>query len=125
MRTTLILKAVGLFVLAFSAIVVGGGYWIVRTEDACWKHEAVEAFQRYGALKTRSGILRVADAEGDRVANPLEVVEKDPNGCSFGSNGRTIVRFSFDKRNKLTSIQVFRDYVASDYQMELIEERKY
>jgi len=119
----MILKTLGLFVLAFLTIAVGG-CWIARTEDACWKYEAAEAFQKYGSLKTRSEILRVADIEKDPGSNPVEVIEKDPNGCSFGSNGRMVLRFSFDNRNKLTTIQVFRDYIASDYKMELIEERK-
>ena len=63
--------------------------------------------------------------EKDSGSNPVEVIEKDPNGCSFGSNGRTVLRFYFDKRSNLTKIQVFRDYIASDYKMELIVERKY
>ncbi len=124
-KTTLILKAAGLLVLALLTIAVAGGCWITRTEDACWKHEAVEAFEKYGSLKSRSDILRVADTEEDPGSNPVEVIEKEFNGCSFGSNGRTVIRFSFDSRNKLTTIQVFRDYMASDYKMELIEERKY
>ena len=127
--TNMILKAFGLFVLAFLIIAVGGCYWVTRTEDACWKYEATQAFQKYGSLKTRSDILRVAvGTEKDIMgSNPLEVVEKDPNGCSFGSNGRTVIRFSFDNGNKLTTMQVFRYYVTGDpkYKMQLIEERKY
>jgi hypothetical protein len=125
LRIPLILKVVGLSVLALVTIAAFAGCWIARTENACWKHEAADAFQKYGSLKTRSEILRVADIEKDLGSNPVEVIEKDPNGCSFGSNGRTVLRFSFDKRNKLTTIQVFRDYIASDYTMELIEEREY
>ena len=125
LRTALILKVVGLLVMAFLTIAIVAGCWITRTEDACWKHEAAEAFQKYGSLKTRSEILRSVDAEQASGSNPVEVIEKDPNGCSFGSNGRTVLRFYFDKRNKLTTIQVFRDYIASDYKMVLIEERKY
>ena len=103
---------------------VGGGCWI---ENACWRQEAAEAFQKYGSLKARSDILRVAGIEKDSGSNPVEVVEKDPNGCSLGSNGRTVLRFSFDNRNKLTKIQVFRDYIVEDptYKMELLEERKF
>jgi hypothetical protein len=114
------------FVLAFLIIAVGGFYWMARTEDACWKHEATQAFQKYGSLKARSDILRVVGTEKDPGPNPVEVVEKEPNGCSLGSNGRTVLRFSFDD-GKLTTIQVFRDYIASDpnYKMELIEERKF
>ena len=124
-KIPLILKVVGFFVLALLTITTLIGCWIARTEDACWKHEAVEAFQKYGALKTRSELLRSVDPEQASGANPVEVIEKDPNGCSFGSNGRTILRFYFDKRNKLTTIQVFRDYIASGYEMDLIEERRY
>ena len=123
--TTFMLKAAGLFVLAFLTIVVAGGCWITRTEDTCWRHEAVKAFEKYGSLRTRSEILRAADIEEDPGSNPVEVIEKEFNGCSLGSNGRTVVRFSFDSRNKLTAIQVFRDYLAAGYTMELIEERKY
>lgn len=120
----MIRKTLGIPVLVL-AIAAVGGCWIARTEEVCWKNEAVEAFQKYGSLKTRSKIVRAAYAEDDKGSNPLEVVEKEPNGCSFGSNGRTIIRFHFDARNRLTTIQVFRDYMAADYTMELIEERKY
>lgn len=89
------------------------------------ENEAAEAFQKYGSLKTRSEILRVAGIENDAGSNPVEIIEKDPNGCSFGSNGRTVLRFSFDKENKLTTMQVFRDYIASGYKMELIKERQF
>ncbi len=125
LRIPLIFKVVGLFVLVLLTITTLIGCWIRRTEENCWKHEAVEAFEKYGALRTRSGIVRVAYLEEDPGTNPLEVIEKDPNGCSFGSNGQTIILFSFDIKNKLTKIQVFRNYIASDYTMDLIEERKY
>ncbi len=126
MRKTLILKAAGLFVLFVLTLAVAGGCWIKRTEDNCWKFEAVEAFQKYGSLKTRSEVLRsVADIEQASGSNPVEVIEKEPNGCSFGSNGRTILRFFFDNKNKLTRIQVFRDYMAADYEMDLIEEKNF
>lgn len=125
LRMPLIFKVIGLFVLALLTVTVLVGCWLAKTEDACWKHEATEAFKKYGFLKTRSQILRSIDAEQASGSNPVEVIEKDPNGCSLGSNGRTVLRFYFDKRNKLTVIQVFRDYIASDYKMELIEERKY
>ena len=119
------LGVIGLLVLAFLTIATLAGCWIRRTEENCWKHEAVEAFEKYGSLRTRSEIVRVAYLEEDPGTNPLEVIEKDPNGCSFGSNGQTIILFSFDNRNKLSRIQVFRNYIASDYTMDLIEERKY
>jgi hypothetical protein len=124
-RMPLILKVIGLFVLALLTVTVLIGCWITRTENACWSHEATEAFQKYGSFKTRSEILRSVDTEQASGSNPVEVIEKDPNGCSFGSNGRTVLRFYFDKRDRLTMIQVFRDYIATDYKMELIDERKY
>jgi|GEM_PF-3084636 len=133
LRTSKILKVLGLLVLSFVIIAAGSGCSIARTEDACWEHEAAEAFQKYGSLKTRSDILRVVGTdilgvdgtEIDPKSNPVEIVEKDPNACSFGSNGRTVLRFYFDDWNKLTKIQAFRDYIASGYKMELIEERNF
>lgn len=124
-RIPLIFKVVGLLVLVLLTASALIGCWITRTEDTCWKHEATDAFQKYGSLKTRFEILRSTDTDQASGSNPVEGIEKDPNGCSFGSNGRTVLRFYFDERNKLTTIQVFRDYIASDYKMELIEERKY
>ena len=115
----------GLFVLSFLIIAAGSGCWIARTEDACWKYQATEAFLKYGSLKTRPDILRVSGIEKDPGTNPVEVIEKDPNGCSFGSNGQTIIQFTFNDKNELTKIQVFRNYIASGYKMELIEERGY
>lgn len=120
------LKAIGSFVLVLFIVVAGGIYWMTRGEDSCWKQEAAQAFQKYGRHKTCSDILRIAGIEKDPGSNPLEIVEKDPNGCSLGSNGVTALRFSFDDGNKLAAIQVFRDYVAApNHKMELIEERKF
>lgn len=130
LRVRKTLKAFGLFSLAFFIVTAGVIYWMLRTAasdtNACWRHEAAQAFQKYGALTTRSDILRVVGAIEDAQSNPIEIVEKDPNGCSFGSNGRTVLLLFFDAGNKLTTIQVFRDYITSDpgYKMELIEERK-
>jgi hypothetical protein len=123
--TIKLLMVLGLLVLALLATMAGVGYRLTRTEEACWKHEAADAFQKYGSFKARIEILRIAGIEKDPRSNPVEVIEKDPNGCSLGSNGQTILRFSFDDRNDLTTIQVFRNYVASNYQMALIEERRY
>jgi hypothetical protein len=125
-RTTKMLQVTGSLVLILFIVTAGGIYWMTRGEDNCWKQEAAQAFEKYGPHKTRSDILRVADTKNDYGSNPLEVIEKDPNGCSLGSNGVTVVRFSFDDRNKLMAIQVFRDYVAApNFEMELIEERKF
>ncbi len=125
LRTHLIFKVAVLFILALLTITALTGCWIARTENACWEQEAVDAFQKYGSFKTRSEIMRSVDPEQASGSNPVEVIEKDPNGCSLGSNGRTVLRFYFDERSKLTTIRVFRDYIASGYEMELIEERKY
>ena len=54
-----------------------------------------------------------------------EIIESDPNGCSLGSNGQTIAKIYFDSRHNLTKIQVYKNYIASNYKMELIEEREY
>ena len=120
----------GVFVLALLAIIAGAIYWLHRTEETCWKHEASEAFEKYDSFKTRTEILKGVDIQNDlrskdTKSNPLEIVEKDPNGCSFGSNGQTVLRFFFNDRNEITTIQVFRNYIASDYQMTLIKERRY
>jgi len=122
---TKIVKVLGLFVFALSAIITGVIYWMDRAGEACWTHEAAEAFQKYGSFKTRTEILRVVGIEKDPGSNPVEIIEKDPNGCSLGSNGQTVLRFSFNDRKELTTIQVFRNYIASNYQMALIEERRY
>ncbi len=127
---TKILKMFGVFVLALLAIIAGAIYWLHRTEETCWKHEASEAFEKYDSFKTRTEILKGVDIQNDlrskdTKSNPLEIVEKDPNGCSFGSNGQTVLRFFFNDRNEITTIQVFRNYIASDYQMTLIKERRY
>lgn len=114
-----------MIIVALLVIIAGGIYWADMTENACWEHEATQAFQKYGSLKYRSDVLRVVGAERGANSNPIEIVEKDLNGCSLGSNGRTVVRFTFDDGNKLTTIQVFRDYIATDYKMELIEERRF
>ena len=120
-----------LFVLFLLSLIGGGLYWVDSTADSCWKYEATQSFENYKTLKTRSSILRAAASHGRDVmnseSNPVEVIEKDPNGCSVGSNGMTVVRFYFDDANKLTAMQVFRNYRTSnpDYKMELIEERKF
>ncbi|MEK6743382.1 MAG: hypothetical protein AABZ15_07230 [Nitrospirota bacterium] len=128
----MMLKTLGLFVLAFLTIAVVGGCWIARTEDTCWKNEATQAFEKYSSLKTRSAILRASASTGSDVMNSkssqVEVLEKEFNGCSLGSNGNTVLRFYFDDANKLTMMQAFRHYSGvsdPDYQMQLIEERKF
>ena len=118
------LKVLGLFGLCFLIIAAGSGCWITRTENDCWEYEATVAFMKYGSLKTRADILRTAGIEKDPGTNPIEVIEKDPNGCSFGSNGQTVIRFTFNNKNELTKIQVFRNYIASGYKMEIINEQK-
>ncbi len=118
-----------LLALVLLSLMGGGLYWVDSTANSCWKHEATQSFENYKTLKSRSSILRAARSRGLDVANarsnPVEVIEKDPNGCSLGGNGMTVVRFYFDDANKLTTMQVFRNYRTSDpdYTMELIEER--
>jgi hypothetical protein len=119
------IRAFGISVLVLAAIVACSTYWPPSVEENCWKQEAAGAFQKYGQFRTRPDILRAAYVEEDDGTNPVEVIEKDPNGCSLGSNGQTVLRFFFDDRNELTKIQVFRNYIASDYKMSLIEERSY
>jgi hypothetical protein len=128
--TIKIFKVLGLFVFVLIAAVTGAVYWLERTEESCWKHEATEAFRKYSSFKTRIEILGVVDIQNDLVSkdlgsNPLEVIEKDPNGCSFGGNGQTVLRFFFNDRNEITAIQVFRNYIASNYRMTLIDEEKH
>jgi len=124
-RLVKIVKVLGVSILALFALLSCSLFWMDRSEEACWNHEAVEAFQKYGSLKTRAEILRVAGLKSDPKTNPVEILEKDPNGCSFGSNGQTVLRFTFNDRNELTAIQAFRNYIASNYQMTLIAERTY
>lgn len=118
------LKVMSIFVLVLLAAIGVTIYWLGRTEEACWKLEAAEAFEKYGPFKVRTEILRLAGIEKDSGSNPVEIIEKDPNGCSLGSNGQTIIRFSFNERNELETMQVFRNYIATDYQMTLIAEKK-
>src|SRR4051812_20625549 len=120
----------GVSIVVLFAVFAGAVHFLEGMEEDCWKHEAVEAFQKYGSFKRRAEILRVVDIENDlrskdAKSNPLEITEKNPNGCSFGSNGQTVLRFFFNGRNEITAIQVFRNYIASDYQMTLIEEKVY
>jgi len=124
-RLVKIVKVLGVSILALFALLSCSLFWMDRSEEACWNHEAEEAFQKYGSLKTRAEILRVAGLKSDPKTNPVEILEKDPNGCSFGSNGQTILRFTFNDRNELAAIQAFRNYIASNYQMTLIAERTY
>lgn len=104
------------------------GVWANHTENTCWEDQATTAFTKYGSLKTRSAItLAAKDNEIlESKPNMIEVLEKEYNGCSLGSNGSTILRFHFDDKNKLTMMQAFRHYTGvSDQQlrMQLIEER--
>ncbi len=104
--------------------ILGTGVWANNTENNCWKQEAERAFEKYGSLKTRAEILRAAEVEKkDQKANPIDVIEGDYNGCSLGSNGMTAIRFYFDGENKLTAIQVWRNY--SGVETEMIAERKF
>lgn len=118
------LKVLGILVVVLLAIVAGAIFWLHRTEEACWNQEAAEAFVKYGSIRNRTELLRVAGIERDLGSTSVEVIEKYPNGCSLGSNGQTILRFSFNERNELAAIQVFRNYIATDFHMTLIAEKK-
>lgn len=121
---TRLLKVLAIFGFVLVVLFTGALYWLHRAEENCWKQEAAEAFAKYGSLKKRTEILRIAGVERGIGSNPIEVIEKDPNGCSLGSNGQTILRFSFNDRNELAAIQVFRNYIGTDYHMALIAEKK-
>jgi len=118
-----------LFALALIALLGCGIHWLESSEESCWKYEANMVFNGYGNLKTRSAVLSAADATGREIlnskSNPVEIIESDPNGCSLGSNGQTIAKIYFDSRHNITKIQVYKNYIASNYKMELVEEREY
>lgn len=122
---------IAVIVLVFIAIIRGGFYWLESSADSCWKHEAAQAFKSYGTHRTRSEIMGAAASTGREVINTnfshIEIIESDPNGCSLGSNGQTVLKIYFDDKNKLNKIRVYRNYITNDpnYQMELIEERIY
>jgi len=77
------------FVLAFFVTILYGCF----SESGCWRYEADEVFRKYGSLKKRSDVLRLAGIDKDPGTNPVQVLEKDPKGCSLRSNGQTVVRF--------------------------------
>ncbi|HEY6096307.1 MAG TPA: hypothetical protein VIU93_15305 [Gallionellaceae bacterium] len=111
-------------ILIIAGGVLGTGVWANNTENNCWKYEAKLAFEKYGTLKTRSEVLRAANVEKNKKSNPIDVIEGDDyNGCSLGSNGMTAIRFYFDDQDKLTAIQVWRNY--SGVETQLIEEKKF
>lgn len=118
-----------MIIIVLVILVASGISWADSTEAQCWQSEAAQVFEHYQTLNTRHTILREAESTGRDItnfeSNSFEVVEKEPNGCSLGSNGRTVVRFYFDNAEKLTIIQVYRDYVAADYTMEMIDERRF
>lgn len=115
--------------IAIAVVLLGIINWL-GNEDACWKGEAEHAFRKYGSCKSRSDVLRVVmttvgSTENQPDSNPLEVFEKEPNACSIGSSGLTVIWFTFDTKDNLKKIQVFRDYVASDYKMDVIDEKDF
>lgn len=110
--------------------IAGVGVWANSTENTCWKYEATTAFEKYGSLKTRSAVLRAAANSEvlESESNLVEILEREYNGCSLGSNGSTVLRFYFDDMNKLTMMQAFRHYSGvsdPNLRMQLIEERKF
>lgn len=124
-RLRMFVKVAVALVAVIAGIALTAGCWLTRTEETCWKHEAVEAFEKYGSLRDRAAIVRASLTENDDGRDSLEVVEKEPNGCSFGSNGRTIIRFYFDAEKRLTKMQVLRDYMTANDALTLIDERAY
>jgi hypothetical protein len=111
-------------ILIFAGGVAGTGIWATTKENSCWKQEAKLALEKYGSLKTRAEVVRAIELEKDQNSNPIDIVERDDyNGCSLGSNGMTAIRFYFDGENKLTAIQVWRNY--SGVETEMIDERKF
>jgi hypothetical protein len=124
-KLKIILIVLGVIVLLLLAIITGTLYWVDRTEKECWKHEAERVFEKYEMFKTRTDILRAAGVENDPMSNPIEIIENEINSCSLGSNGQTVVRFTFYENNELKTLQVFKNYISEDYQKVLIEERSY
>lgn len=118
-------------VVVFLTIIGGGLYWLKRSADSCWKYEAEQAFHNYGIYNNFSEILKAATSTDREIIkktpNLIEIIESDPNGCSLGGNGQTVLKFYFDDKKKLTKIQVYRNYITDEanYHMELIQERIY
>jgi len=120
-----ILKILGFTLLFFIILSTVGIFWLDRSQDSCWKQEAADVYTKYGSLKTRAEIVNLAGKDKDTGTNPVEVIEKDPNGCGLGSNGQTVVKFFFNSENTLSSIEVYKNYVTSESSMIRIEKRNY
>lgn len=114
-----------------AAIAISGVIWLERSSGSCWKNEAESAFTNYERYKNISEVSSVVATNGIEIlskeAGYIEIVESDPNACSLGSNGQTIVKIYFGNDNKIIMIRVYKNYITSnpDYQMELIGERVY
>ena len=114
-------------ILGFTiAAIFGLGIWAESTESSCWKYEATTAFEKYGSLKSRAAILSAATEREvlETKSTLVEVLEHEFNGCSLGSNGDTVLRFTFDDSQKLILMQAFKRYGGVN-EMQLIEERKF
>jgi len=116
--------AILLSILLFAG--AGGLYWAHETEENCWQQEGVLAVEKYEKLKTRADVLKEINAYGMESSgtNPLKIIDRDPNGCSLGGNGQTVVRLYFSDKDELKKIQVFKYYTVADYEMELLKERQ-
>jgi len=101
-------------------LVIGFLVWTDRTEKKCWDNEVAQAFQKYSGLTSRDKVLKAAYLEKDAGTRTVQVIERDPNGCSLGSNGQTVVRFYFSKDDKLTEMRVYKNYISANYKMEMI-----
>ena len=123
-----ILKELGMIVIVLVAFLAGGLYWVETEENRCWQNNASQIIKDYQDLKTREAILHKATSLGLDISytnsNSFEI-GMDYNGCSLGSNGRSIAWFYFNNSEKLKTIQVFRDYVGADYTKEIIHEKQF
>lgn len=117
-----------IIILVVAFILMGVGFFgsattAARKENKCWASEATRVLEKYGSLKTRDEVVRAAGVTKDRDANPIGIADGGDNDCSPGSNGKTAVRFYFDRANRLTAIQVWRNYSGTETKM--IRERKF
>ena len=118
--TKYFLSALGVVLTGIVVLVIGFVVWADRAEESCWKNESALVFKKYNGLTFRDKILHTADVDKDPGTSFIEIIERDQNGCSLGSNGQTVVRFYFGKDNKLAEIQVYKNYLVANYKMVMI-----
>ena len=122
---TKFLKILGFTILALIIISTVSIIWLDKNTDACWKQEADMAIQKYQQGLKRQDILQLDLITKDHLATPVEIIEKDPNGCSVAGNGQTVVKLYFNNRDTLSAIEVYRNFIGSDQQMVLIKKQTY